>query len=74
MRLTDLVFDRDTFHDRVISHGFGPPTEAGYEAGKQLYEVGCENHDPHPHMEYYRFDYSRVAAEIVCKGETKEAE
>ena len=57
------AFDKDEFHDFVISHGFGPPTATDYVIGKQLYEVGCTC--GLCSGEYYRGDYVRVAAEIV---------
>lgn len=49
-------WDRDTFHDFVVTHGFGPPSEEGYLAGFRLFEQ-CG-------------DYALVAAEIACRGLT----
>lgn len=47
-------FNEDTFHDYVVAHGYGAPTEKGIEIGKQFYEAGS--------------DYALAAAEIVFRG------
>jgi len=47
-------FDRDTFHDYVISHGYGSPTEEGYMLGKELMQSGD--------------DYATAAAEVSARG------
>ncbi|WP_018234155.1 hypothetical protein [Thioalkalivibrio thiocyanodenitrificans] len=50
------VLDRDTFHDYVVAHGFGAPSEEGYDLGKRL----CAQGD----------DYATSAAEVVFRGLT----
>src|SRR5690606_21154826 len=49
-------FDRDMFHDYVIAHGFGPPTEEGYALGFSLIAGGD--------------DISTAATEVVARGLT----
>jgi hypothetical protein len=53
-------FDRDTFHDYVVTHGYGQPTEEGYEVGQELMKTGD--------------DYATAAAEVVARGLTAESE
>lgn len=53
-------FDLNTFHDYVVAHGFGEPTAAGYQVGKELVMAGD--------------DYATAAAEITARGLTAEAE
>lgn len=50
--------DLDQLHDFVVAHGFGSPTQAGYELGKQLITEGD--------------DYATAAAEIVARGMTED--
>lgn len=48
--------DRDEFHDFVVVHGFGPPTEEGYRLGADLILTGD--------------DYATAAGEVVARGLT----
>lgn len=54
------TFDRDTFHDFVVTHGYGEPTEDGFAVGQELMRSGD--------------DYATAAAEVVARGLTTEAE
>jgi hypothetical protein len=49
-----MNIDLDQLHDFVVVHGFGAPTAAGYELGKQLIAEGD--------------DYAIAAAELVARG------
>lgn len=60
MQCVNLDFDEDTFHDYVVAHGFGAPTEEGVELGKQLMSEGD--------------DYATAAFEIVSRNLTNESE
>ena len=51
MRNSD--FDKIVFHDFVVAHGFGKPTDEAYELGLQLHEEGD--------------DYATIAFEIVAR-------
>ena len=46
-------FDRDCFHDYVVAHGLGAPTEAGYALGQGLIADGD--------------DYATAAFEVVAR-------
>lgn len=58
MQVAKQDFDVDMFHDYVVAHGFGAPTEEGVEKGKKLM---CEGDD-----------YATVAFEIVALQLTTE--
>lgn len=51
-----MRFNLETFIDFVMSHGYGEPTPAGIEKGKQLMQEGD--------------GYASAAAEIVTLGLT----
>lgn len=53
-------FCADTLHDFVVAHGFGAPTELGYEKGAEYCAEGL--------------DYAEAAAEVTAMGWTTEAE
>ncbi len=53
-----MTMDRDTFHDYVVAHGCGAPTETAYATGVQLLAQGD--------------DYATAAAEVVARGMTEE--
>lgn len=53
-------WERDQFHDFVVTHGFGAPSEAGYSVGRHLIATGD--------------DYATAAAEVVCRGLTLQSD
>jgi hypothetical protein len=53
-------FDRTWFHDYVVAHGFGAPTERGYKLGRTMIEKDGD-------------DYATAAFEVVYRGLTKDA-
>lgn len=55
-----MTFDRDEFHDYVVTHGYGAPTEEGYKVGLELFNTGD--------------DYSAAAFEIVSRGLTVDSQ
>lgn len=55
-----IEFDRDTFHDYVVAHGFGAPTEEGYRIGLALMQEGD--------------DYATAAYEVVARQLTTDPE
>ena len=55
----DPYFDRDKFHDYVLAHGCGAPTEEGYALGKKLMLEGGD-------------DYATAAFEVVFRSLTEQ--
>ena len=53
-------FNRDEFHDFVVAHGLGAPTEEGYEVGERLMASGDDN--------------STASFEVVSRGLTRNPE
>ncbi|WP_455233241.1 hypothetical protein [Geopseudomonas aromaticivorans] len=49
-----IGFDRDEFHDFVVSHGFGSPTEEAYQWAAHKYAQDQ--------------DYAGIAADVVTQG------
>lgn len=49
-------FDRKYFHDYVVAHGFGSPTEQGYYVGWELMKEGD--------------DIATASAEVTARGLT----
>lgn len=55
-----IKFNQDVFHDYVVAHGFGAPTDEGYELGRSLMVLGD--------------DYATAAAEVCARGLTTDPE
>lgn len=55
------TFDREMFHDYVVAHGFGPPTEQGYAFAEDSYNLSDG-----------LYDYATLADEVVYRGYTTE--
>ncbi len=53
----ERVFDEGMFHDYVVAHGDGPPTEKAYHKGREWFGQG----DP----------YSTIAHSVVYHGWVK---
>lgn len=53
MEADGQVFDRDMVHDYVVAHGYGEPSDAGYELAERWFWLGK--------------DYATIAAEIVTR-------
>lgn len=54
-------FNPDMFHDYVVAHGYGAPTDDGMKAGESLVQASCG-------------DYASAAFEVVFLGLTTEPE
>lgn len=58
LKMEEPLFDSNEFRDLVVAHGFGAPTEAGYQMGLHLVEDGA--------------DITEAATEVVLKNLTTE--